>query len=269
MITLALAAAASLSLHQAQPLAPATKTTAASVTPWGVMTEAERKASIQKLSKPELEQVLKTTPPSVLLALSAQAIRSMGPYEYTMVKSERINGSMQGEQTIKTIIQEEPNAIRLEYLKGPSAGRKLIYNSKVKKDEFRVREPGILSVIGKLWIPMKSDLTRGDSNHTVAEAGLGALVRRLQADGSRAGERIVVKHEGWTATGHFCSLYTLPDGGKGFDNASTRVCYDPIVGVPMKVEGFDPKGDLIERYAFSGLKPFTIDETTFDPDKGF
>ncbi len=261
MITLALTAAAALALHQAAP--------EATVAPWGVMTEAERKVQIQKLSKTELEQVLKSTQPSVLLTLSAQAIRSMGPYEYTMVKQERINGSMQGEQTIKTIIQEDPNAIRLEYLKGPSAGRKLIYNSKVKNDEFRVREPGILSVIGRLWIPLKSDLTRGDSNHTVAEAGLGALVRRLQADGSRAGERIVVKHEGWTPGGHFCSLYTLPDGGKGFDNASTRVCYDPIVGVPMKVEGFDPKGDLIERYAFSGLKPFTIDETTFDPEKGF
>ena len=36
----------------------------------------------------------------------------------------------------------------------------------------------------------------------------------------------------------------------------------------MKVEGFDPRGDMIERYAFSDLKAITLDETTFDPDKG-
>ncbi|MFT3709223.1 MAG: DUF1571 domain-containing protein [Archangium sp.] len=238
-------------------------------TPMTLMPEAERKAYVSKLTKDELEQVLKSTKPDVLLALSMQAINAFGPYQYVMVKAERINGTLQNEQTIRTTIREDPNAIRLEYLKGPSAGRKIIYNSSVKKDEFRVREAGLISVLGRLWIPMKSDLTKGDSNHTVAEAGLGSLVKRLQADGARAGDRLTVKHEGWTSSGHYCSLYTLPDGGKGFDNASTRVCFDPKVGVPMKVEGFDPKGDLLERYAFSDLKPITLDETTFDPDKGF
>lgn len=252
MLSLALA----LSLAQT-PAAPMT-----------LMPEADRKAYVEGLSKEALEEVLKTTHPQVLLALSLQAVKSFGPYQYIMVKQERINGSLQDAQTIRTTIREEPNAIRLEYLKGPSAGRKIVFNSTVKKDEFRVREAGLISVLGRLWIPMKSDLTKGDSNHTVAEAGLGSLVRRLQADGARAGDRIAVKHEGWTPGGHFCSLYTLPDGGKGFDNASTRVCFDPKAGVPMKVEGFDPKGDLIERYAFSDLKPITLDETTFDPEKG-
>ena len=102
----------------------------------------------------------------------------------------------------------------------------------------------------------------------MAEAGLGSLVRRLQADQKRAGAAIGVQHEGWNADGHFCSLYVLPNGGKGFDNAKTRVCTDPQAGVPMKIEGFDARGDLIERYAFSELKPVTIDKTTFDPETG-
>lgn len=254
-----LALALSVSLAQT-PATPAT--------PMALMPEPERKAFVEKLSKDELEKVLQSTNPQVLLALSLQAVKAFGPYQYLMVKQERINGSLQNEQTIRTTIREEPNAIRLEYLKGPSAGRKIVYNASIKKDEFRVREAGLISVLGRLWIPMKSDLTKGDSNHTVAEAGLGSLVKRLQLDGNRAGDRINVKHEGWNAGGHYCSLYTLPDGGKGFDNASTRVCFDPKVGVPMKVEGFDPKGNLIERYAFSDLKPITLDETTFDPEKG-
>jgi hypothetical protein len=236
--------------------------------PASPMTEAERKANVAKLSKEELENFLRSTPPDVLLGLSAQAVASLGTYQYVMVKQERINGALQGEQTIRTTIQEDPSAIRLEYLKGPSAGRKLIYNSTVKKDEFRVREAGFLAIVGRLWIPMKSDLTKGDSNHTVAEAGLGALVRRLQADQKRGGSTITVEHEGWNATGLFCSLYTLPNGGKGYDNAKTRICTDPQAGVPMKVEGFDAEGKLLERYAFSDLKPFKAEKNTFDPETG-
>ncbi len=236
--------------------------------PWGPMTEAERKEKVLKLSKEEIEDALRNTPPELLLNLSAQAIVALGPYQYIMVKQERIRGTLQGEQTIRTSIQEDPSAIRLEYLKGPSAGRKLIYNSTVKKNEFRVRESGFLAIVGRIWIPLDSDLTRNDSNHTVAEAGLGSLVRRLQADQKRAGTKISVEYEGWNAAGHYCSLYVLPDGGKGFDNAKTRVCTDVQAGVPMKIEGFDASGGLIERYAFSDLKPFTVEKNTFDPETG-
>ncbi|MDP1821936.1 MAG: DUF1571 domain-containing protein [Archangium sp.] len=236
--------------------------------PWGPMTEAERKAHVARLSKEEIEAGLRTTPPDLLLRLSAQAIVALGPYQYIMVKQERIRGTLQGEQTIRTTIQEDPNAIRLEYLKGPSAGRKLIYNSTIKKNEFRVREAGFLAIVGRLWIPLDSDLTKNDSNHTVAEAGLGSLVRRLQLDQKRAGATLLVEHEGWNASGHFCSMYVLPDGGKGFDNAKTRVCTDVQAGVPMKIEGFDAAGGLIERYAFSDLKPITLEKNTFDPETG-
>ena len=236
--------------------------------PWGPMTEIERKAKVARLSREEIETALRNTPSELLLNLSAQAILALGPYQYIMVKQERINGTLQGEQTIRTTIQEEPNAIRLEYLKGPAAGRKLIYNSTVKKKEFRVREAGFLSIVGKLWIPIDSELTKADSNHTVAEAGLGSLVRRLQLDQKRAGATLSVEHEGWNAQGYFCSMYVLPNGGKGFDNAKTRVCTDPQAGVPMKIEGFDAAGGLIERYAFSELKAVTLERDTFDPETG-
>ena len=86
--------------------------------PWGPMTEAERKEKVARLSKEELEDALRNTPPELLLDLSAQAVVALGAYQYIMVKQERIRGTLQGEQTIRTSIQEEPSAIRLEYLKG-------------------------------------------------------------------------------------------------------------------------------------------------------
>ncbi len=232
------------------------------------LSEAERKAQVAAMTKEQLAAFLTTTAPATLLALSNQAVMSLGPYSYLMAKSERINGRMQPTQTVRTTVRELPMAIRLDYLKGPSAGRVVIYDSAVKKDEFRVREPGFLSIIGKLWIPLDSAVTKNDSNHTVAEAGLGNLVRRLQADQARGGARIVVTHEGWNDKGHFCALYVLPDGGKGFDNASTRVCTDALAGIPAKVEGFDAAGALLERYEFSELRPVSPEPTTWDTEKG-
>lgn len=233
------------------------------------MTEAERKRQVAAMSREELTRFLTTTAPATLLAMSNQAVMSLGPYSYLMAKSERINGRMQATQTIRTTIREEPMAIRLDYLKGPSAGRVVIFDSTAKKTEFRVREPGFLSIVGKLWIPLDSPVTKDDSNHTVVEAGLGNLIRRLQKDQARGGDAIKVVHEGWNERGHFCALYVLPDGGKGFDNASTRVCTDPLAGIPSKVEGFDAKGGLIERYEFSELRAITPEPTTWDTEKGF
>jgi hypothetical protein len=236
--------------------------------PAAPMSEAQRKAHVATMSREELEAFLTSTPPDVLLALSNQAVMSLGPYSYLMAKSERINGRMQQTQTIRVSIREEPMAIRLEYLKGPAAGRKIVFNSAVKRDEFRVREPGFLSIVGKLWIPMNSPVTKDDSNRTVAEAGLGNLVRRLQKDHSRAGAGLRVQHEGWNDLGHFCTLYTLPNGGRGFDNAQTRICTDALAGIPSKVEGFDAAGALLERYEFSDLKPLTPTDATWDPETG-
>ncbi len=228
------------------------------------MSETDRRARMASMSKEDVEQVLRSTPPDALLKLSETAINALGVYQYTMVKEERINGTIPPAQTILVTIQEAPQAIRLEYLKGPGAGRKVIFNSAVKKKEFKVREAGFLS-FAPMWLDVNSPLAKGDSNHTVPEAGLGALVRRLQSEQARAVGKLTVTHEGWKDDGQFCSLYV---SAAQTDHASTRICTDPKLGVPMRVEGFDKKGALLERYVFSGLKPFTADSKTFDPDKG-
>ena len=54
------------------------------------MTEAERKRQVAAMSREELTTFLTTTAPSTLLALSNQAVMSLGPYAYLMAKSERM-----------------------------------------------------------------------------------------------------------------------------------------------------------------------------------
>jgi hypothetical protein len=223
---------------------------------------------VKNASKDELAQTMQQAPPKTLITLGKRAVASLGTYSYRMAKTERINGQLLDEQTVDVFVKESPFAVRLEFVKGPSSGRKVLYNSKSRAAEFRVRESGFLSIFGKLWIDVDSSLAKSDSNHSVKEAGMGRLLDRFESDLVRGegqgGFKIV--HEGWSSDGVWCAMYLPPNAGKGFSAFKTRICSDLLQGLPVKVEGFDAKENLLERYRFSDVKAVTKPDTFFDPD---
>ncbi|GMU61288.1 MAG: hypothetical protein AMXMBFR34_30510 [Myxococcaceae bacterium] len=234
------------------------------------LSEADRRARVAKMSKDELATFMTTTPSEALVKMGQKAVAGLGTYTYTMTKQERVGGKLLDEQQITTTLRESPFAVRLEFVAGPAKGRKVIYNPAVKADEFRVREAGFFSIAGRLWISLDSGLAKKDSNHTVKESGLGNLLRRFERDQAKAKTNggMTIKHEGWDAKGHYCSLYVMPNKGAGFDSASSRICTDVAAGVPVRVEGFDASGALLERFEFSNVKKASVSDDTFDPDKG-
>ena len=66
-------------------------------------------------------------------------------------------------------------------------------------------------------------------------------------------------------SGHFCSIWTSPNGGVGFDSASTRICTDLGTGLPAGVESWDLKGAVLEKYEFSDVQKQTIAPIFFEP----
>lgn len=234
------------------------------------LSEADRRARVAKMSKDELATFMTTTPSEALVKMGQKAVASLGTYTYTMTKQERVGGKLLDEQQITTTLRESPFAVRLEFVAGPAKGRKVIYNPAVKADEFRVREAGFFSIAGRLWISLDSGLAKKDSNHTVKESGLVNLLRRFERDQAKAKTNggMTIKHEGWDAKGYYCSLYVMPNKGAGFDSASSRICTDVAAGVPVRVEGFDASGALLERFEFSNVKKASVGDDTFDPDKG-
>jgi hypothetical protein len=234
----------------------------------GALSDAERKAAIAKSTPEELEQAMKETPVPMLLEMGTRAVDALGTYSYRMKKSERINGAMHEEQEIVTTIREKPFAARLEFINGPGKGRRVLFNSEIRKRDFRVKEPGFLKIFGGLWIDVDSSLAKKDSNHTILEAGLGNLLRRFKRDHDRAVPLggFAVKHEGWNAKGSFCSIWVSPNKGVGFDSASTRICTDLKTGLPSKVESYDVKGTLIETYEFYDAKKVTLSDAFLKPE---
>jgi hypothetical protein len=231
--------------------------------------DGERRDAVKTASREELAEVMQKSPPRALIDAGKQAVAALGMYSYRMGKTERVKGTLLDEQTIDVVVKEAPFAVRLEYVKGPGAGRKVLYNTKARTDDFRVHETGFFSLFGGLWISCDSSLAKSDSNHTIKEAGIGRLLARFESDLVR-GESMggfKVTHEGWTADGIWCSLYFPPNGGRDFSGYKTRICSDLTAGLPVRVETFDEKGNLLERYLFSQVKTVVKPDAFFDPDK--
>lgn len=212
------------------------------------------------------ERVMIETPPAELIGMGRESVKALGPYRYRMAKQERIKGELLPVQDIDMYVQEDPFAVRLHYVGGPSKGRKVLYNPKDRTDDFRVREAGFLGVFGAVWVSIDSGLAKKDSNHTVKEAGMGPLLERFEADLKKAQGMggMKVTQEGWDKLGHWCTMYVAPDGGKGFASAKSRICTDVDSRLPAKVESFDVAGVVTERYEFSDIRSAVHPPKFFD-----
>jgi len=233
------------------------------------LSESDRRNTVKSTPRDELERIMKETPQAKLLAMGQRIILGVNTYSYRMVKQERVRGELLPEQTIDVFVRETPFAVRLHYVKGPGAGRKVLFNPSARASEFRVHEAGLLSVAGAIWLNVDSSFAKSDSNHTVREAGIGPLVGRLVRDTERAkplgGFSLVP--EGWNDKGEYCGSYVSPPANPPFDYAKTRICTDLLSGVPMKVEGYGSKGELLEKWHFFDFKPDSWTAEFFDPEK--
>lgn len=212
------------------------------------------------------EKVMTETPQRELIALGQQAVKGLGPYRYRMAKQERVGGELLPVQEVEVFVREQPFAVRLHFVGGPGKGRKVLYNPKEQAEKFRVREAGVLGVFGGLWIGVDSSLAKKDSNHTVREAGMGALLARFAADLEKA-ERIggmKIVQEGWDAKGKWCSVYVAPNGGKDFSAAKSRICTDVETRLPARIECFDSAGAMTEKYEFSDARSAVHPDKFFD-----
>lgn len=224
----------------------------------------QRRAEVKTLSRERLVELFATTPVEVLLEAGKAAAAQMGTYEAHVVKRERVSGKMLKPQAIHLTVRQSPRAVRLEILDGPAKGRRVVYDSQVKKNELRVREAGVLGLAGPMWIDVNSGLTRSDTNHPIMDFAFTNIIGVLE-DSFRKGEALggyARKDEGFDAAGRYCITFTAPAGGQHLYATRARICMDPVLALPVIMEIDDAQGPL-ERFAFSDVKPVT--QADFSP----
>lgn len=216
---------------------------------------AERRATLAR-SRDSVEAALKAAPAEAILELMEKSDEQLGTYRAKLEKRERIDGEMSDLQTLKLTIHEKPHAIRAEFVAGPSSGRKAVYDASVRQGEVRVKEAGLLGLAGAVWLSVDNSLTRRDTNHPITDLGFGPLIALLRADFHRAAPfgGFARHDEGFDAQGRFCTRYTAPEKATGLYARSARICVDPVLMLPTRVEVEDAKGPL-EQLTYSDVTP--------------
>lgn len=201
-----------------------------------------------------------------LLDAGEEAVRALGAYSARLVKQERVDGELLPVQTLELVIREDPLAVRILYTGGPPKGRRVLYDATARKGELRVKEPGLLGVVGAVWLDVDSGMTRRDTNHPVTNLGLGPIIRLMKRDfeAAKAFGGLKRHDEGPDARGRHCLVFTAPESAKGLYAHKTRVCMDAKSLIPAVVEVHDKKG-LLETYEWSEVKKVTVDANTFTP----
>lgn len=238
------------------PVAPAPEEAAARpASPELVSLDAkQRGALLDRLDSAGKAALLQGLEPEHWLQLFRRTVDGLGIYRVTLEKAERVDGEVLPPQTLELLVREKPQAIYVEFVKGPAKGRRILYNSELRKDELRVKEAGILGFAGALWLSLDSGMTRKDSNHPVNMLGFGPMVALLEKEIATArpfgGLR---RTSAGFENGLWCSRYEAPPGAKGLYAKWTRICGDPVVGLPSTIEVHDAKG-FRERLRFTNVR---------------
>jgi hypothetical protein len=216
------------------------------------------------LAPADLAAQLRATSPHELLALGREGVRRLGTYRCRLVKQERVGSKLLPAQTLELLVQPAPRALRLDYVGGPKAGRKVVWTDRRPK-QMLVREGGLLGIMS-LWVDVDGSLAHGDTNHDVVQLGFAPLLDIIASDlgkGARYGGH--QRHdEGFNAAGDYCMTFTAPPAASALYAQRTRLCVDASLAVPVEVEVHDRAG-LLERYRYTRIRANqTVDPAVFE-----
>jgi hypothetical protein len=215
----------------------------------------QRRATVTAVPKPVLEKLFRTLPTAGLVELGHAAAKRLGTYHMRLVKRERVKGKLNEPQTLDLTVREAPLGIRLEFVGGPPKGRKAVYSAERRKDEFRVREAGVLGVV-PLWLKLDNPLTRNDTNHPVTDLAFSSTMNLIGRvfEAAKPMGGFARQDEGFDAQGRWRMVFTAPESAKGLYATKAVISFDPVLALPLHLEIEDAKGPL-EQFDFSQVVP--------------
>jgi len=209
-----------------------------------------------------------------VLATAKERLDALSTYQVNITRTERVGGSMQAEEEVVLSIRRNPKAVRLEWAKGPSKGREVIYSTAINDRMMYVNSGNSALPIPRMSIPVDSPLALRNSRHPISEAGfdtiLDNLFKFLEPKTAAVGSdgKLVYKGidrpKGLDQPCHLVERVT-PKG------ETWQVYLDSRTLMPAMVSAVQTSsGELIERYTYRNLKPNPTElasNDAFDPDK--
>lgn len=235
-----------------------------------LLTEApkpEPETAKQKAADPAIAQI------RALVQAGRDSLAKIGTYQVAMNRQERVGDGLLPAEDVLLSIRREPKAVRLEWPSGPHKGREVLYSAAEPGGMMHINMADSVLPLPKMTMAPDSPMVMKNSRHPITEAGLDAIVDRLDDsvkphEAGNAGSEtltyggIVTPAE----VGRPCHKITrLTAGGE-----SWTIYLDASSCIPTYVEEVAAGGELLERYAFRDLiadPPALADAAAFDPER--
>jgi len=208
--------------------------------------------------------------PEALADAEALALISAMPSRYAAVadyrcrftKQERVAGKLLPEEEMRMQFMA-PFAVRLRWVGRVHRGREALYVRGKNQDRIRARQGGLLRLFSVNLDPTGKSAMK-DNRHPLTEIGIGHVVEALGRDLDRARAKGEL---GLAATAEAGLVrIELSFAGEGYYAPRQRVWIDRGLGLPTRIEVYDGRQDLLERYEYRDLKLNTgLTERDFEP----
>lgn len=193
----------------------------------------------------------------------------MKTYKVTMIRQERVGGTLQPEETVVLNLQREPRAVRLEWPEGPQKGREVLFAEGSHGGLIHVKLANLPGVLPRMSFAPNNPMVTRNSRHPIQEAGFEGILlnieKALTADQSTKGQL-------WYAGVTPCpdlkqathEIRRLTPSGEDW-----TVRLDTQSLTPVLVIAQDQKEGLLEYYKFQDTQANPTElaaADAFDPD---
>jgi Protein of unknown function (DUF1571) len=201
-----------------------------------------------------------------LLTRAQQAFAGVHDYTCTLIKQERVRGTLTPLHVITMMVRNQPFSVYLKWHQPKECvGQEACYVAGKNGGNMRARSPGILGSVGFVSVDPNDPRAKKTSSHAITETGLGNMMRRFAErwEAERKLNRIVVKTGEYEYNKRRCirceTAYTQTVPGMPFYRSV--IYFDKELALPIRVELYDwpreggkPGGELLETYSYVNLR---------------
>jgi hypothetical protein len=196
----------------------------------------------------------------------SKKLESVQDYSCTMVKRERVDGTLSNHEYMSVKVRHEPFSIYIGFV-GPAAvkGREAIYVRNKNEGKLQAHDTGFRKAFGTVSLKPDSYLAMSGNRYPITEMGLKRLTERLIEVGehdSKFGE-CEVKASSVKINGRDCAclqvVHPVPRP-KNFIFHMAKIYVDAEHNLPVRYEAYDWPAEeggpplLVEEYTYLNLK---------------
>ncbi len=221
-----------------------------------------------------LPNLVKADPPAAhpvdeplrLLARAQQVFTTVQDYSCTLIKQERIAGTLTPVHVVSMMVRQQPFSVYLKWHQPKACiGQEAAYVAGKNNGMMRAKSSGLLGSVGFVSVDPNDPRAKKTSNHAINESGIANLMGRFSErwQAEKKFNRVTVKVGEYEYNKRRCirTEMAYSENVPGSPYYRSVVFFDKELSMPIRVELYDwPKaggpagGELLEMYSYINLK---------------